>query len=73
MEKFLLAKNDIHDMKQILYDMGPQVVGRWPLERVLKLSHSFLLKRRKLTNFDRVCAYRRMKIDAFFAHSSKRN
>ena len=68
-----MARNNIHAVKQFLCDMGPQVVARWPLERVLKLSHSFLLKRRKLTNFDRVCAYRRMKIDAFFAHSSTRN
>ena len=32
-------------MKRILYDMGLWVVSRWPLERVLKLSHSLLVKR----------------------------
>ena len=44
-EQFLLAKNDLHVMKQILYDMGPQVVVRWSLERILKLSKSVLVKR----------------------------
>ena len=28
-----------------LYDMGVRVVSRWPLKRVLKLSHSILVKR----------------------------
>ena len=28
-EKFLSAKNDLHVMKRILYDMGPQVVAKW--------------------------------------------
>ena len=43
--KCWMAKNDLHAMKRILYDMGPWVVSRWPLERVLKLSHSLLVKR----------------------------
>ena len=45
-KKHLLAKNDLHLMKQILYDTtGPPVVTRWPLERVLKLRNSVLVKR----------------------------
>ena len=44
-EKVSLAKNDLHAMKRILYDMGPQVEARWPRERVLKLSQSLLVKR----------------------------
>ena len=44
-EKFLLAKNDLHVMKRILYDTGPRVVARWSRERILKLSKSVLVKR----------------------------
>ena len=44
-EKILLAKNDLHTMKRILYDTGPVVVARWPLKRVFKRRHSFLVKR----------------------------
>ena len=28
-KKILLAKNDLHVMKRILYDTGPRVVARW--------------------------------------------
>ena len=42
---FLLAKNDLHVMKRILYDTGPQVVARWLCERVSKLRNSVLAKR----------------------------
>ena len=45
LEKKLLARNDLHVMKQIPYDTGPLVVARWPLERVLKLRKPVILKR----------------------------
>ena len=32
-KKFLLAKNDLHVMKQILYDTGRRTVARWPHKR----------------------------------------
>ena len=44
-ENLTKGKNDLHAMKRILYDTGPQVVARWLLERVLKMSHSFLVIR----------------------------
>ena len=44
-EKSLLAKNDLHVMKRILYNTGPRVVARWLRERVSKLRNSVLVKR----------------------------
>ena len=35
----LLAKNDLHIMKQILYDTGSRKVARWLLKRVFKRIH----------------------------------
>ena len=32
-EKILLAKNDLHVMKRILYDTGRRTVARWPYKR----------------------------------------
>ena len=34
-----MAENDLQTVKRILYDTGPPVVARWPLERILKMSH----------------------------------
>ena len=45
LEKKILAKNNLHVMKRIPYDTGPLVVARWPLERVLKLRNSVIVKR----------------------------
>ena len=36
-KKFLLAKNDLHVMKRILYDTGRRTVVRWPHKRRQKL------------------------------------
>ena len=44
-ENLTKGKNDLHAMKRILYDTGPQVVARWSRERILKLSNSVLVKR----------------------------
>ena len=44
-EKSLLAKNDLHVVKRILYNMGPRVVARWLRERVSKLRNSVLVNR----------------------------
>ena len=44
-KNFYWLKNDLHTMKRILYDTGPGVVARWPLKRVFKRRHSFLVKR----------------------------
>ena len=37
MEKFLLAKIDLHVVKRILYDTGRRTVARAPHKRSLKL------------------------------------
>ena len=34
--KIVLAENDLHAMKVILYDTGMRVVPRWPLKRIWK-------------------------------------
>ena len=36
-KKILLAKNDLHAVKRILYDTGRQTVARWPHKRRQKL------------------------------------
>jgi len=41
----LLTFNDLHAMKQILYDTGPQIVARWLLQRVFTLRNSDRVKR----------------------------
>ena len=44
-KKFYWLKIDLHATKRFLYDMGPRVVTSWPLERVLKLKNSVMVKR----------------------------
>ena len=39
-EKNWKNENDLHAMKQILYDMGPPTLVRWPLYRALKVWHA---------------------------------
>ena len=36
-KKMKKTKNDLIAMKQILYDIGPLTLGRWPLKRALKV------------------------------------
>ena len=43
-KKLFWLKIILHAPKQILYNTGSWVVARWPVKRVLKLSHSFLVK-----------------------------
>ena len=40
-----MDKNDLHAMKQILYNTNLLVVARWLLKRVLKLRNSVLVER----------------------------
>ena len=39
-QKNLKTRNDPRAMKQILYDMGPLTLVRWPLYRALKVCHT---------------------------------